>query len=211
MKALVLAADSSENMKPLTLDLPKSELEVSESILLERTLRRIEQAGCSEAIIAVNNSSNQVINAVSAMSFESLVCSFSIESEPLENGGRLLQARDLLGEEPFLLVDIAISTDLEFSELVCKGVPDNKLARLVFVPKAAHHAKEYFSLSKGGGLSFTFDETFSGDEVTFSGIGMIDPYLIDRYAPDFAQFPLISLLAPAIHQGLACGELYDRA
>ncbi len=209
MKALVLVADSSANIQSLALGLP--ELENAESNVLERTLRSIEKAGCDEAIIAVSNSSDQVVEAVSAMSFERLVCSFSIEAEPLENGGRLLQARDVLGEEPILLVNGSVSSDLDFSELACKGVPDNKLARLVFVPKAAHHAKEYFSLSEGGGLSFTFDESFTGDEVTFSGAAMIDPYLIDRYAPDFAKFPLISLIAPAIHQGLACGELYDGA
>lgn len=200
MKALLLATDFDTEATHSN----------EKTSVLENTLRKLESAGCDEVIIAAGKSSEILEDLLSKLTFDCLRYTFSIETEYVEKGGSLLHARDLLGEEPFLLLDCATVSDLDFSELMKNGVPHNKLARLVFEPKAAHHTHEYFSLSKDGGISFTFDESFRGDDVIFSGAGVIDPYLIDRYAPDFPRFPLISLLFPTIHQGLACGELHEQ-
>ena len=62
MKTMILAAGRGERMRPLTDNTPKPLLRVAGVPLLERHIRRLAAAGCTELVINVSHLAEQVMD-----------------------------------------------------------------------------------------------------------------------------------------------------
>ena len=172
MKAMILAAGKGERMRPLTEHCPKPLLAVNSSTLLERHILALGAAGISEIVINVSYLADQIIDFCGDGSRWDCSIEFSIEDEPLETAGGIVQALPLLGTEPFLLVSADVVTDFEYRELV-----DHQLgsdwASLVLVPNPEHHPRGDFGLSAGRIVQAATEI----DSFTYSGVGLVSPEL----------------------------------
>ena len=118
MKAMILAAGKGERMRPLTEHCPKPLLTVNGNTLLERHIVALVAAGVSDIVINVSYLADQIIDFCGDGSRWGCSIEFSIEDEPLETAGGIVQALPLLGTEPFLLVSADVVTDFDYRELV---------------------------------------------------------------------------------------------
>ena len=172
MKAMILAAGKGERMRPLTEHCPKPLLAVNSSTLLERHVVALGAAGISEIVINVSYLADQIIDFCGDGSRWGCSIEFSIEDEPLETAGGIVQALPLLGTEPFLLVSADVLTDFDYRELV-----DHQLgsdwASLVLVPNPEHHPRGDFGLSAGRIVQAATEI----DSFTYSGVGLVSPEL----------------------------------
>ena len=168
MKAMILAAGKGERMRPLTEHCPKPLLTVNGSTLLERHIVALVTAGISDIVINVSYLADQIIDFCGDGSRWGCSIEFSIEDEPLETAGGIVQALPLLGTEPFLLVSADVLTDFDYRELV-----DHQLgsdwASLVLVPNPEHHPRGDFGLSAGR----IVQPAAEMDSFTYSGIGLV--------------------------------------
>jgi MurNAc alpha-1-phosphate uridylyltransferase len=125
---------------------------------------------------------------------------WSYEATPLETAGGIAQARELLGPEPFLLVNADIWCDYAFSGL--RGlVLGERLSHLVLVPNPPQHPAGDFSLENsivGNGASPRY---------TYAGIAVIAPRLVADVAAG-TKAPLAPLWRTAAERGAVTGELY---
>lgn len=197
--ALLFAAGRGERLRPLTETIPKALVEVGGEPMLFRHLAGLRKAGFERVVINLSWLGQRIRDAVGDGARWGLQVRYSDEGpEPLETGGGMLQALELLGhDEPFVAINADIHTDFDFSRL--RGRPEG-LAHLVLVPNPPHNRRGDFALEDGHVLSV------AAGRVTFAGIGAYRPEFISGYRP--GCFKLAPVLRTAIAHGQVSGELH---
>jgi N-acetyl-alpha-D-muramate 1-phosphate uridylyltransferase len=103
--AMVMAAGLGKRMRPLTVTRPKPLVEVAGKPLIDHVFDRLRAAGVARAVVNVHYLADQ-LEAHLRHRVRDLALAISDERRQLmETGGGLVQARDLLGEQPFLCVN----------------------------------------------------------------------------------------------------------
>ena len=196
--AMILAAGQGERLRPVTEKVPKALVEVRGESLLERHLRAISAAGIDTAIINLGWLGEKIVERIGSGSRYGLDVIYSPEGDNiLETGGGILRALPLLGQDPFLVVNADVYTDMP---LPTNALATQDLAHLVLVPTPAFKKAGDFALR---GTRVGNDGT---SLLTFSGIGV---YRHELFAGCQAgRFPLAPLLRAAAASGRAGGQLY---
>ncbi len=199
MKAMILAAGRGERLRPLTDTLPKPLIHVGQYRLIEWHLHRLATAGVQDIVINLSHLGDMIREQLGQGDRYGVRIQYSQEPEPaLETGGGIFQALEILGSEPFIVVNGDIWTDYPFTQLQ----PVEKLAHLVMVDNPAHHLDGDFIL-KGSQLS----SDGQGQHYTFSGIGVYRRELFAACKP--GRFPLAPLLKRAMNEERISGEYFD--
>jgi MurNAc alpha-1-phosphate uridylyltransferase len=197
---MLLAAGRGERLRPLTETTPKPLVEAGGETLLGRHLARLAQAGFNRAVVNVSHLADRIV-ARFGSGTPDLRIAWSREAEPLETAGGIAQARALLGEAPFLLVNADIWCDYDFSAL--RNFPlDGRLSHLVLVPNPPWHAAGDFTLRDG------IVGNAPSPRYTYAGISVISPRLVDGVASG-TKAQLAPLWRAAAERGDVSGELYQ--
>lgn len=200
VRAMILAAGRGERMRPLTDSTPKPLLDVAGRPLIEWHLTALAAAGFRQVVINVSWLAARIEEALGDGSRWDLQIRYSREPyPPLETGGGIFRALDLLGDEPFLVVNGDVFTDCALGDL---RLPAARLAHLVMVPNPDHNPDGDFCLH-GGRVS----STAPGERLTFSGLGIYRRTLFDGCQD--GAFPLAPLLSAAMSHGRVSGQRYD--
>ena len=206
MKAMILAAGLGQRMRPLTDHLPKPLLRVKGKTLLDYHLEKIQQAGIQEVIINLAYLGEKIREHLQQHPYPQLKIIFSQEPEPLETGGALLHAADLLGDEDFLLVNGDVWSDINYQKIIEHKPNLNQLGHLVLVANPDFHPQGDFVLNTSTQLLQEKQQQQQG--FTFSGISILSPQLAENYSGKRIKFPLVEALREAIAQKKLTGELY---
>lgn len=141
MKAMIFAAGEGTRLRPLTLTKPKALVEVAGKPMLGRVLEAVRAAGIRDVVVNVHYLAEQIIDYLEANDFGLNIRIADERRRLLDTGGGLLAARDLLaGNEPILLHNADICTDLDLTRLEPRGVATLLVAdrdssrRLIFNP-----------------------------------------------------------------------------
>lgn len=203
MKAMILAAGRGERMRPLTDFTPKPLLKVGAKPLIVWHLERLAQAGFKEVVINHAHLGGQIEQALGNGSLWSMHIQYSPEQQALETAGGIANALPLLGEQPFLVVNGDIYTEIDFAPLanLANGFSPN-LAHLLMVDNPPQHPQGDFAivdgrLSESGAI-----------KLTFSGVGVYHPSLFASVGRGQAA-KLAPLLRQAMAKQLATASYYD--
>lgn len=202
MKAMLFAAGLGTRLKPYTNDKPKALVEIGEITLLERCINQLKQNGIREIVINVHHFGNQIIDFLQSRNNFGLTIHISDESEALlDTGGGLLKAKALLaGNEPILLINVDVLTNLNFTELLHYHRQKQALATLVVRNR---ETSRYLLFNEGvlvgwknkktGDLKTSRPEGITGSrEYAFSGIHIIQPELLNEIT-ETGKFSIIEL------------------
>ena len=180
MKAMILAAGFGKRLKPLTDDIPKPLLKVGNQSLIERNIRSLLNYGFDEIVINVSYLGNMITEHVLEL-FPNNKIVFSEESQPLGTGGGIVNALELLGDKPFMLINADIYHNINLTALNS----DVKAAHLVGVRNPEHNLKGDFSLEND--LVCIKSES---NDFTWSGISIINPKIFDELEPQEMPFDI---------------------
>ncbi len=198
MRAMVLAAGRGERMRPLTDELPKPLLCVGGQPLIAWHLQALARAGVREVVINLSWQGERLRAALGSGTGFGVSLAYSDEGPvAYETGGGILQALPLLGDEPFLIVNGDVWTDVDYAAL---RIPPRSLAHLVLVPNPPQHACGDFTLEAGA------LHEGQGERYTYSGVGIYRPELFR--GREAGRFPLLPVLRDAIAARRLSGELY---
>lgn len=201
---MILAAGRGERMRPLTDSLPKPLLRIAGRPLIEHAIERLVAAGVHELVINLGYRGARIREHLGEGASFGAQIAYSDEGyPPLETGGGVFRALELLGEAPFLLVNADVYSEYDFAALAARAhaFDAHDLAHLVLVPNPAHRPQGDFGLQ---GARATND----GDpRLTFSGISILRPELFCNC--EDGRFPLAPLLRQAAACGQLSGERYD--
>lgn len=135
-KAMIFAAGLGTRLKPLTDNMPKAMVPVAGKPLIDHVLGRLTSAGIDDITVNVHHFPQQIISHLDSryglIPEPGAGVHVSDESELLlDTGGGVLAARRFLeGEEPFLVHNVDILSNLDFSRLAASA-KDDSLATLV--------------------------------------------------------------------------------
>jgi MurNAc alpha-1-phosphate uridylyltransferase len=197
---MILAAGRGERLRPLTDSVPKAMVQAGGKPLIAWHLERLAAAGCREAVINVSHLAEQIVEGIGDGGRYGLRIGYSREREPLETAGGIAQARSLLGEAPFLLVNADVYCEIDFGRLLALDLGE-RLAHLVLVPNPPHRADGDFSLAQG----LVGNE--GGARYTYAGIAVMSPELVSPVKPG-DKAPLAPLLRAAAARERIGGELH---
>jgi len=203
-RAMIFAAGRGERLRPLTDHTPKPLLTVAGRRLAERHLDALAAAGVREVVVNTSHLAEQFAPTLGDGARWGLTIRYRYEgAEPLETGGGMLNALPWLGDEPFILVNGDVWSDVDLAALPPLG---EDLAHLVLVPPAA-----------GSDGDFALD----GDRVretgatrlTYAGIGVYRAALFADWRSAFgadagadAQPPRFKL-APLLRRAMRSGRI----
>ena len=119
MKAMIFAAGLGTRFKPWTDKHPKALAVVNGKSLLQRNVEYLQQHGIKDVVVNVHHFSEQVREAIQNNNgWGSNITISDEQDEVLETGGGLLKAKELLGNETFLSINVDILTNLDLSNLI---------------------------------------------------------------------------------------------
>jgi len=136
MKAMVLAAGLGTRLRPLTNDRPKALVEISGRTLLEITLTRLREFGVRQVIINVHHFADMIESYLKSNRNFGLRIEISREETLLDTGGGLKRAgyffQDKVGsrEEPFILHNVDVISNIDFAQMLKFHAEKNGLATL---------------------------------------------------------------------------------
>ena len=136
MKAMILAAGRGERMRPLTDRTPKPLLKAGGEALIVHHLRRLHAAGFRDIVINHAWLGRQIEDALGDGAAWGVNIAYSPENEGgLETAGGIATALPLLGNQPFLVVNGDVFTDIDFQAAAeraaacLEALPDNEVRR----------------------------------------------------------------------------------
>ena len=171
MKAMILAAGEGKRLQPLTLKTPKPLLKVGQSSLIEDQINRLSKLGINEFVINISYLGEQIKQSLKNHShFQNI--SFIEEPFPYGTGGALVNAMDHLGEDPFILCNADIFSEIDLSRLPTSI----EAAHLIGISNPNHNQDGDFSLL---GSSVIINERIN--DLTWSGISLVNPKILKQY------------------------------
>lgn len=117
MKAMILAAGYGTRLGRISKEKPKVLLDINGLSVLERILLKLGSHGFNDVIINVHHLAGMIADEVDGLSAKlGMNVTLSDETdELLETGGGLYRARDFFDDEPFLVYNGDILTDLNLA------------------------------------------------------------------------------------------------
>ncbi|WP_294329414.1 nucleotidyltransferase family protein [uncultured Sphingomonas sp.] len=103
--AMVMAAGLGKRMRPLTVTRPKPLIDVAGKPLIDHVFDRLGAAGVERAVVNVHYLADQLEAHLRARVKGMELCISDERRQLLETGGGLVQAREMLGDAPFLCVN----------------------------------------------------------------------------------------------------------
>ena len=176
MRAMILAAGRGERLRPLTDETPKSLVDVGGQSLLERHLERVGSGRRYGLEVVYSQEGDNI----------------------LETGGGIFKALPTLGDEPFLVVNADIFTDMPAPDV---ALADEHLGHVVMVPSPDYRSGGDFDIVDG------LIRNSNEQSLTFSGVAVYRPELFANC--EAGRFPLAPLLRDAADRGQLAGSLYE--
>jgi len=211
MKAMIFAAGLGSRLYPLTRDKPKALVEVAGKTLLRRAIEKVRDSGYNELVINVHHFGDQIISYLEANDNFGLSITISDEREELlDTGGGILKAAEWLdGNEPFLVYNVDVVSDIDLSLFRKYHLEKGGVATLAVRDRStARYLAFDESLQLTGWKNIqTGEEILSGENLgcnllAFSGIQLIEPQIF-KLITETGTFPIIQLyLRLAVNQAI---------
>ena len=180
MKALILAAGFGTRLLPHTRHIPKPLFPVGGITALERVIRRLMNSGCTEIVINTHHLHHQIEAFITEKQFPVLIHT-RFEPEILGTGGAIKNTSDILGDQPFIVMNSDVITDIDIASVYDFHLGHPHPATLVL-----HDRKEFNKVAvtdDGFIKGFHGRRSMSDSDsslLAFTGIQVLDPELCDR-------------------------------
>ena len=198
---MIFAAGLGTRLYPYTADRPKALVEVAGKTLLERAILKVQEAGCSEIIINIHHFGQQIIDFLKQKNNFGFKIHISDERENLlDTGGGILKAAPLLtGNEPFLVYNVDIISNINLNELLQYHRSKGGLSTLCVRKR---ETSRYFIFDNNMRLS-GWQNISTGEQIiaresnestplAFSGIHLIEPSVF-QLITERGKFSIVEL------------------
>lgn len=184
MKAMILGAGMGKRLGKVTETIPKVMVEINGKSMLQLAVEKCTASGFDDILVNVHHFADMVEEEVIRLNKKGFRITISDERECLlETGGGLFKARGFFNNQPFLLYNADIITDMDLSAFLEFHNQKNGLATLAVRNRQGNR---YFLVnSKGlirgwcnkatGEIIFTGNNTEKLTEIAFTGLHIINP------------------------------------
>jgi N-acetyl-alpha-D-muramate 1-phosphate uridylyltransferase len=184
MKAMIFAAGLGTRLGEITNYKPKALVDINGKTILELAAEKLVHFGFDDIIVNVHHFAEKVKEEVSKLQYKGFNITVSDESDLLlDTGGGLYFARKFFGNDPFIVYNVDIISNINLSDLYKYHIDNYALATLAVRDRPG---KRFFLVDNNGRIKGwcnreTGEEIILGktndkiSEVAFSGIHIISP------------------------------------
>lgn len=182
---MILAAGRGTRLQALTKNTPKALIKAGGMSLLERLITKMKVQGVQEIIINVHHFSDQIRAFLEEKDYFNIPITISDESDKLlETGGGILKAAEYLGgEQPFIVHNVDILSDIDLREVFRQHTDGNALVTLAVKNRKTSRYLLFDNelRMQGWENQGTGEKIIPGDQevhltpMAFSGIHVISP------------------------------------
>lgn len=192
MKAMILAAGLGKRLGEITKNIPKVLVKIYGKSILQIAVEKVASHGFDDIIVNVHHFAGKVEKEIEFLRKKGYHISVSDERELLlETGGGLFKARWFFDNNPFLIYNADIITDLDLTALYRFHLENRGLASLAVRNRPGDR---FFLVDSEGTIrgwcnKATGEEIIIGirpdnlSEIAFSGIHVVNPEIF-RYMDD---------------------------
>jgi len=219
MKAMIFAAGLGTRLQPVTNDKPKALVEIQGRPLLEIIILRLMKYGFNKIVINVHHYAEKIKKFLTLNENFGAEIFISDESDKLlDTGGGLKNAKQYLEDEPFLVHNVDILSDINLSEMF-KFHNNGKALSTVAVRKRPSSRYLLFDENNNlcGWKNIKTSESIivhkTEEELTpfaFSGIHIIDPKIFGLM-PDEDKFSVIDVYLNAAKDHIIKSYQHDNS
>jgi len=217
-KAMIFAAGKGTRLKPITESIPKALVEFQSKPLLEIVITKLIASGIKEFVINVHHFSDQIVDFVTGKKDFGAKIVFSDESDLLlDTGGGLKKAAAYFeGNEPFLLHNVDIISDIDINLMHSYHLEKNALATIAV---SSRETQRYFLFDdrmtlrgwkniRTGEIKGYSEDTLSLKRLAFSGIHILDPRILGLM-PQKDVFSMVELYLLLMGNQRICGYVHS--
>ena len=196
MKAMILAAGRGRRLRPLTDITPKVLVPVANRPMIERTMELLAFHGVQEVIINAHHHYHKITDYLQSRGSSDIRIEIRVEEEILGTGGGIKNIQDFLDEEPFIVINGDILTDISL-----RDVYEYHLRRANLVTMVLHDFPRYSNLRIDEHMNILSIGSTAGGEDTlaFTGIHVLNPEVLD-FIPENARYNIIDCYRRLIHE-----------
>ena len=199
-RAFVLGAGLGTRLKSLTADMPKPLIPVCQKPLITFAFDHLIALGVRDFVVNTHHRAEAYARAFPNSTYRNCAIQFSHEPELLETGGGIKKIEHLIGDQPFIVYNGDILTDLPIQKAIDAHFANRNEITLVL-------------RSKDGPLQIALDET-TGEIIDignrldtdapgthlFTGITIVDPKFFARIPAD-TKISVIPIFTQMIRAG----------
>ena len=202
MNAFIFAAGLGTRLKPLTDTMPKALVPVAGKPLLAHVIEKLKAAGCKKIVINIHHFGQMIIDYVKENNNFDIDIVFSDEREMLlETGGAIKHAVNLLGDEPFLIHNVDIMSNVDLKALWSEHINSGSAATLLVSKRNSSRALLFnkegnltaWTNKNTGEIKTPYEnvEIARLEEFAFSGIHVFSPQLFKYFGEYPEKFSII--------------------
>ena len=193
MKAFILCAGLGTRLRPISNQIPKCLVEVKGTSLLERHIKKLKEIDVSEIIINLHHKPDVIKEFLNRKKNFGINITFSEEDTLMGTGGALIEAKEEIGTETFILISGDLYTEHPLES------QNNKVDGAHLVAVKNDKSTGDFSISEG-----TVEE---GTDFNYGGIALINPTLLADRNKQHKEF-WKDIILPAVKKKKVSGEIY---
>ena len=212
---MIFAAGLGTRLRPLTDTMPKALVPIDGKPMLHHLLHKLQHAGCSHVVINVHHHAQQIIEYVERHDYGMRIAISDESNMLLDTGGGLRKAGSLLeGDEPILVHNVDILSNINFDTLLQSHHPDN----LATVVVSQRNTSRYLLFDKemrmrgwtninSGEVKPQGLDTTPLQQAAFAGIHIVSPRIFEqmRNMPD--KFSIIDFYLQAMTEHRIMGYI----
>jgi mannose-1-phosphate guanylyltransferase len=187
MKAMILAAGMGERLRPLTNIYPKVLVPVVNKPVMERIIQLLTTHGVEKIVINAHHHYRMIRDCLKEGSPFGIKVELRIEKEILGTGGGIKNTQDFWGNDPFIVINGDILTDIDLGDVYQFHLKKNHLVTMVLHDFPQYNKvrvdKEMNILSIGPGTDVK-------GALAFTGIHVINPEVLS-FIPDKKRYNII--------------------
>lgn len=202
MNAFIFAAGLGTRLKPLTDTMPKALVPVAGKPLLAHVIEKLKAVGCKKIVINIHHFGEMIIDYVKENNSFGIDIVFSDEREMLlETGGAIKHAVDLLGDEPFLIHNVDIMSNVDLRALWSEHINSGSAATLLVSKRNSSRALLFnedgnltaWTNKNTGEVKTPYENVDIAclEEFAFSGIHVFSPQLFKYFGEYPEKFSII--------------------
>ncbi len=201
MKAVVLAGGFGTRLRPLSCSRPKTLFPLANQPLIDYTLQNLADGGVDTIILSVYYMAENIVRYLGPTKYNMGIL-YSREQRPLGKGGGIKNAEDLLNDEPFIVINGDIITDLNLRRLI--GFHEEKGGLATIALSQVMDPSRYGSveLDRDGRIIRFVEKPEPGmapSNLINAGIYVLEPEVLD-YMPSGKKFDTEVEVFPVLAQ-----------
>lgn len=187
MKAVILAGGKGSRLQGLVKDAPKPMAEVAGRPFLEYLILQLAKWKFRDVVLCVGYKKQAIMDYFKDGKSWAMNIGYSEEAEPLGTAGAIKNARGLIGEEEFLVMngDSFLAADL--NEITSFHKKHNALATICLAEVSDISRYGRVEISEGDEIISFAEKSSAGRGFINGGIYVFNPEILEHIRPDEAS------------------------